>query len=58
MLSQDDLVYVDKQYKSDMEEYELIKMMTNKVIVENTPSGTLIANWKKGIRDTLIDVRH
>ena len=57
MLSQEDLVYVDKQYKSDMEEYESIKKMTHRVVVENGPSGQLIGNWKKGIRETLIDVR-
>lgn len=57
MLSQEGLVYVDKQYKSDMEEYEQIKKMAYKVVVENTPSGTLISDWKRGIRETLIDVR-
>ena len=57
MLSQEDLVYVDKQYKNDMEEYESIKKMTHRVVVENGPSGQLIGNWKKGIRETLIDVR-
>jgi len=57
MLNQEGLVYVDKSYKSDMEEYENIKKVTHKLVVENTPHSNLIQNWKKGIRDILVDVR-
>lgn len=57
MLNQEGLVYVDKQYKSDMEEYEAIKKLTHKIVVENAPSTTLIGNWKNGIRSTLIDIK-
>lgn len=57
MLEQEDLVYVDKQYKSDMEEYESIKKMCFRVVQENAPNGSLIASWKRGIREVLIEVR-
>lgn len=42
MMSQEGLVYVDKQYKHDMEDYESIKAATYRTVVENTPSMTLI----------------
>lgn len=57
MMSQEGLVYVDKQYKHDMEEYEGIKALTYRAVVENTPAMTLIAEWKKNIRSTLVQVR-
>jgi hypothetical protein len=42
MMNQEGLVYVDKQYKNDMENFEAIKAATYKTVVENTPSMTLI----------------
>lgn len=57
MMTQEGLVYVDKQYKHDMEYYESIKASTFRSVVENTPSKTLIASWKNQIRDTLFTVR-
>jgi len=57
MMSQEGLVYVDKQYKHDMEDYEAIKAMTYRTVVENTPSMTLVNVWKSQIRQTLVQVR-
>ncbi len=57
MLNQEGLVYVDKQYKNDMEEYESIKKMTHRIVTENCASATLISNWKSGIREILVEVR-
>lgn len=42
MMSQEGLVYVDKQYKHDMEDYEAIKAATYRTVVENTPAMTLV----------------
>ena len=42
MMNQDGLVYVDRQYKHDMEEYEQIKALCYRTVVENTPYMTLI----------------
>lgn len=51
------LIYLDKQYKLHQEEFESIKQMTRKTIIENTPNMTLIQVWKTQIRRTLIDVK-
>lgn len=47
MMNQEGLIYVDKQYKHDMEDYENIKSTTFKVICENSPSMTLVKDWKE-----------
>lgn len=57
MLGQEGLVYVDKQYKADMELYESIKTLTHRVIIENGPSATLISNWKNSMRHTLVGIK-
>ena len=46
MMNQEGLIYIDKQYKSDMEAYEGIKSNCYKTIVENSPYKTLIGVWK------------
>lgn len=57
MMNQEGLVYVDKQYKHDMEDYEAIKAATYRTVVENTPAMTLVQVWKSQIRQTLVQVR-
>jgi hypothetical protein len=57
MMSQEGLVYMDAQYKRDMEVYESIKATTFRAVVENRPSATLISSWKTNIRETLFQVR-
>ena len=48
------LVYVDKQYKHDMEEFEGIKRLCHRIVTENTPNSTLISSWKREIRSVLV----
>lgn len=50
MMSQEGLIYVDKQYKHDMQTYESIKGMTSRVVTENTPLKDLVKNWKLNVR--------
>lgn len=57
MMNQEGLIYVDKQYKHDMEDYESIKANCFRSVQENTPYSTLIQTWKQKIRDTLVQVR-
>ena len=57
MLQTDDLVYIDKQYKSDMEMYEGIKAQTHKIIQEHYPNTTLISEWKASIRQNLQQIK-
>jgi hypothetical protein len=40
------LIYLDKQYKLHQEEFESIKQMTRKTVIENTPNMSLIQVWK------------
>ena len=54
MLEQEGLVYVDKQYKHDMEEFEGIKRLCHRIVTENTPNSTLISSWKREIRRVLV----
>lgn len=40
-----------------MEDFEQIKALTYKTVVENTPAMTLVAQWKSQIRITLVQAR-
>lgn len=40
-----------------MEDFEQIKALTYKSVVENTPAMTLVAQWKSQIRITLVQAR-
>lgn len=57
IVASEDLHYIDKKYKSQLEEFEQIKAYTAKAIVENQPNISIIRNWKEGIRDTLVKVK-
>ena len=57
MLEAEGLVYVDKKYKTDMEEYEQIKRTCHRVVTENTPNASLISSWTKEVRSSIVQVR-
>ena len=57
IVAQEDLHYIDKRYKKQLEEFEAIKEYTCKAVLENEPSITIIREWKESIRKTLIDVK-
>ena len=57
IVAQEDLHYIDKRYKKQLEEFEAIKEYTCKAVIENEPSITIIKEWKESIRKTLIDVK-
>ena len=56
-MAQEDLHYIDKRYKKQLEEFEAIKEYTCKAVLENEPSITIIREWKESIRKTLIEVK-
>ena len=56
-MAKEDLQYIDKSYKKQLEEFEHIKEYTKKAIVENRPHIHIIAEWKGQIRDTLLKVK-
>ena len=58
IVAQEDLHYIDKKYKKQLEEFEAIKEYTCKAIVENEPSIHIIKDWKENIRQTLIEVKN
>ena len=57
-MASEDLHYIDKKYKNQLEEFESIKSYTAKAIVDNEPNISIIKKWKEGIRDTLIAVKN
>ena len=56
-MAKENLHYIDKKYKKQMEEYESIKEYAAKAIKENAPNIHIIAQWKAQIRDTLLKVK-
>ena len=52
-----DLHYIDKRYKKQLEEFESIKSYTYKAIQENEENKSIISEWKETIRGTLIQVK-
>ena len=57
LVAREDLQYIDKKYKRQLEEFEKIKEYAAKAIKENAPHIHIIAEWKAQIRDTLIKVK-
>jgi len=58
IVASEDLHYIDKKYKNQLEEFEQIKAYTSKAIQENEPNISIIHKWKEGIRDTLVKVKN
>ena len=56
-MAKEDLQYIDKKYKKQLEEFENIKEYAAKAIKENSPNIHIIAEWKDSIRDTLLRVK-
>lgn len=57
LVAREDLQYIDKKYKNQLEDFEKIKEYSAKAIRENEPNIHIIAEWKGRIRDTLLKVR-
>ena len=57
LVAREDLQYIDKKYKKQLEEFEKIKEYAAKAIRENAPNINIIAEWKGTIRDTLLKVK-
>jgi len=46
LVAREDLQYIDKKYKKQLEEFEKIKEYSAKAIIENAPNIHIIAEWK------------
>ena len=57
IVAKEDLQYIDKKYKKQLEEFENVKEYAAKAITENAPNIHIIAQWKGQIRDTLLSVK-
>ena len=57
MINQEGLVYVDRQYKQDMQEFETIKSKAYAALNEAYPHCSLVADWKCKIRHTILKVQ-
>lgn len=56
-MAREDLQYIDKKYKKQLEDFESIKEYGAKAIRENAPNIHIIAEWKGQIRETLLKVK-
>lgn len=50
LVCEQDLIYIDKKFKKEMEDFESIKENAGKSIRENRENTRLIKDWKKNIR--------
>lgn len=57
MIDREGLVFVDRQYKLDMDEFEKIKSKAYNAIYEAYPHCALIYEWKNKIRQTVLEVQ-
>ena len=57
LVAREDLQYIDKKYKKQLEDFEKIKEYASKAIQENAPHIHIISQWKGQIRDTLLKVK-
>mgnify|MGYP001316025019 CR=1 FL=1 len=46
LVAREDLQYIDKKYKNNLEDFEKIKEYAAKAIKENAPHINIIAEWK------------
>lgn len=57
LVGEQDLIYIDKRFKKEMEDYETIKMNSGNAIRDNMANTRLIKDWKLNIRKTLFEVK-
>ena len=57
LVAREDLHYIDKKYKKQLEDFEKIKGYAAKAINENAPNIHIIAEWKAQIRETLLKAK-
>lgn len=58
LVNSEQLLYIDKSYKHEMEDFERIKSLTEEAIKSNIKNTTIIATWKCELRKSLMKVRN
>ena len=51
------LLYIDKSYQNEMEDFERIKALCAEAITSNIKNTSIIKKWKYEIRSRLMDIR-
>lgn len=51
------MIYIDKRFKKEMEEFERVKLLSEDIIKVNSKRMNITKIWKSNIRKTLINVR-
>lgn len=57
LVSTEKLLYIDKSYKQEMDDFERIKALTMEAVNSNANNTTIIRNWKMSIRECLMRIR-
>lgn len=57
LIANDNLLYIDKTYKSEMDDFIDIKKKTHDVIVRNLDKTDIVDKWKSNIRDKLVQTK-
>lgn len=57
LVSTEKLLYIDKSYKHEMEDFERIKEMTSEACRSNIQNLEIIKKWKYEVRSCLMRVR-
>lgn len=53
----DGLFYINKNLKRELVEFEGIKELTERSIIDNVANLNLVRDWRRAIRRTILDVR-
>ncbi len=57
LIEEQDLIYIDKKFKKEMEQFERIKLLTADIIKSKSEQTQPMKKWKSEIRKCLIGVR-
>ena len=53
-MAQNQLLFIDKSYKSDMEEFLRIRNLCKDTVTKSLSKAHIVSEWKSHIRDRLI----
>jgi len=57
LVASEKLLYIDKSYKKEMEDFERIKELTAEAVKTNVKNTTIMRKWKQEVRQCLMRVR-
>lgn len=57
VVASEKLLYIDKNYQHQMDDFERIKKLAHEAIKSNWENTKITATWKRSIRDCLMKIR-